>query len=175
MRAASSNPRSQSRLAPQGDKRPGALPGAPPGLLRCLLVSASKDRAELLRSAAEKTAWEAAVCNSTEQFLRELFKLKVPLTIIDLPVTGSSAYPAFREATGRVGEINDALVVVCGANGHGSNGAGAEEESWARQLGVWAYLPCAEASDGLEMVFGQARQALAKQATGYLDSSGQWK
>ncbi len=62
--------------------------------------------------------------------------------------------------------INSALMVVCGAEDD------REEEQWARQLGVWAYLPGATDFGGLRMVFAEARKAVAKTSSAYVEANG---
>jgi len=131
---------------------------APPGLLRCLVVSWSDQRAELFRAAAESEAWQAIVCRDVGQFIHNSFRLKVPLTIVDLPRSDATGYTELREATTRSREVSDSLLVVSAAQTE------AADELWARQLGVWAHLPEASDSTGLELVFREARKALARQA-----------
>jgi len=139
---------------------------APPGLLRCLLVSFSDQRTELLQAAAENEAWQVVVCGDARQFARNIFRLKVPLAIVDLPKLNVAGYAELRDATTRAHDVSDAMLVVCGADGDTA------EELWARQLGTWVYLPKANDPEGLEFVFREARKALAKQATSYVDTCG---
>ena len=119
-----------------------------------------------MQSAAENEAWQVVACGDVRQFVRHIFRLKTPLTVVDLPQLDAAGYAELCEATARAVEVSDALLVVCGT---GENPA---EEIWARQLGVWAYLPKATASEGLELVFREARKALAQQVTAYVDSCG---
>jgi len=152
---------------PQGKKLVPQHALAPPGLLRCLVVSWSDQRAELFRSAAESEAWQAIVCRDVGQFVRSFFRLKVPLTIVDLPCPDASGYAELREAAARSRDVSKSLLVVSVAQ------ASAADELWARQLGVWAHLPEASDPSGLEMVFREARQALARQAISHTESIGQ--
>jgi len=151
---------------PKGDKQVPQRAMAPPGLLRCLVVSWSDQRAELFRSAAENEAWQAIVCRDVGQFVRNFFRLKVPLTIVDLPRSDAAGYTELREATARSREVSKSLLVVSVPQ------ATAADELWARQLGVWAHLPEASDPSGLEMVFREARQALARQAISHTESIG---
>ena len=135
-----------------------------PGLLRCLIVSWSEQRAELLSAAAVNTSWQTVVAKDVGQFLRHVFQLNVPLTIVDLPVSDDEGYEQIREAASRISEINDSLLVLCGTTENSS------EELWARQLGVWTYLPEAADLSGLELVFAEARKAIARRASAYVES-----
>lgn len=159
MAIASSQHITSSKLtAVQGRKQSSKRVLAPPGLLRCLVVSWCEERAELFRVAAEAEAWQAVVCCDVGQFVRNMFRLKVPVTIVDLPPNGTAHFEEFREAAVRSRTISNSLLVVSTAKSN------AVDELWARQLGVWAHLPEASDSAGLKMMFREARQALTKQA-----------
>ncbi len=158
----------QPLTAPRSVGEWDRLRAAPPGLHRCLLVSFSEQRAELFRLAAENQLWQPVVCDSVDQFLKNLFRLRVSLTVVDLPRFTEAYYTKFRNAVERAGDLSDSLIVVCG---YGNPAVGevpanemlADEELWARQLGVWAYLPEAGEPDGLKLIFDEARQAVEKQ------------
>ena len=149
---------------PKGDKQVLQRAMAPPGLLRCLVVSWSEQRAELFRTAAESEAWQAIVCRDVGQFIRNVFREKVPLTIVDLPRSDMAGFEELRDAATRSREVSKSLLVVSVAQ------ATVADELWARQLGVWAHLPEASHQDGLEMVFREARQAIARQAISHTES-----
>lgn len=136
-----------------------------PGLLSCLVLSWSKQRAQLLQAAARDETWQAEVCGDVQEFLRSVFQLEVPLTIVDLPPKESDFYLDLVEVTAQTSGINKALLVVCGAEND------QVEEQWARQIGVWAYLPGVTNPSDLRVVFAEARKALAKQSTAYVESS----
>jgi hypothetical protein len=129
---------------------------APPRLLRCLVVSASATRRKLIRAAAESEAWDAIVCRDAGEFLRNAFKRCVPLMIVDLPGEESADYWALRDAASTARQINAALVAVAG------HGIREGEELWARQLGAWTYLSEAHTQRGFELVFSEARSAVAR-------------
>ncbi|MCG8449202.1 MAG: hypothetical protein MI725_06435 [Pirellulales bacterium] len=140
---------------------------APPGLLRCLVVSWSERRMQLLRRAAEAEAWEAISCSDSVQFLRNVFQQKVPLMLVDLPPASAAQHGELRAAAKRAKEVSQSLVAVSMAEGT------AADEIWARQLGVWSYLPEMTQQEGWELVFRDARQALARQASAYLEANFQ--
>ncbi len=136
---------------------------APSGLLRCVIVSWSEKRADFFRAAAENESWETVVCSDIGQFMRNIFRLKFPLTIVDLPRTDASDYSDLCNATERSRAVSDSLLVVSVAD------EAREVEIWARQLGAWAHLPGALTPAGLEMVFREARQALARRESAYVE------
>jgi hypothetical protein len=110
----------------------------------------------LIRAAAEQQAWDAMVCRDAGEFLRAVFKRSMPLVIVDLPDEETTDYWALRDATCRAKQISSALVAVAGF------GAAGGEELWARQLGVWSYLSEARTHRGFELIFSEARTALAR-------------
>ncbi len=136
-----------------------------PDLLSCIVLSCSSERTQLLQSVAQDETWQAKVCDDVKEFLRSVFQLDVPLAIVDLPPRGSATYESLREIATQTCGINSSLMVVCGAEDD------REEEQWARQLGVWAYLPGATKAKGLRMVFAEARKALAKKSSTYVETN----
>ena len=137
---------------------------APPGLLRCLIYSWSDSRAQDLQSAAEKEAWDAVVCDSAGKFIKHLFRMKVPLTIVDLPGATESNYLQMREASAKVCDISNSLLLVCGSHEEPS------EEIWARGLGAWTYLSEVTDPHKIDWVFQEARKAVARTASAALES-----
>jgi hypothetical protein len=154
----------QGRLLPHGEVQAPIRVLAPPGLLRCLIFSWSDLRAKRMQSAAEKEAWEATVCSSAGKFLQQVFQQKVPLTLVDLPQVHLSEYAEMRSATVKVRGVSDSLLIICGSD------ACADEELWARQLGVWTYLPEVERPAEIDWIFVEARKAVAQRASAYVDS-----
>ena len=138
-----------------------------PDLLSCLVLSWSEQRSQLLQSVAGDESWHTEVCEDVQQFLRSIFQLDLPLTIVDLPAKGTATYAELREMATHICGLKRSLVVVCSAT-DSDDGDDGEEERWARQLGVWAYLPAATDPSGLRLVFAEAKKTLAKQASGHL-------
>ncbi len=144
-----------------------------PDLLGCLVLSWSEQRAQLLQSIARDESWQVRVCDDVQAFLRSIFQLDVPLTIVDLPCRGSTSYAELRQMATHAGGLNRSLLVICGTASSGVVGGvvdNGEEEQWARQLGAWAYLPGATDRSGLRLVFAEARKALARRSSSNLSS-----
>ncbi len=137
---------------------------APPGLLRCLILSWSDQRAQRLQKVAEREAWEVIACSGARTFLKHVFQQKVPLTLVDLPHDELDGYAELCGATAKVREVSDSLLIICGEEENKN------EETWARQLGVWAYVSDAARPAELDWIFVEARKALAQQATARVDS-----
>ncbi len=139
-----------------------------PDLLHCLVVSWSDQRAQLLQSVAEDELWQAKVGSDVQEFLRSVFQLDVPLTIVDLPPRGTASYGKLRDMVTQTCGVNRTLLVICGSEKNDR-----DEELWVRQLGAWAYLPGATSDQsGLRLVFAEARKALAKQSSAYVEAYG---
>ena len=139
---------------------------AVPQLLSCLVLSWSEPRSQLLHDVAADESWHAEVCDDVRQFLRCVFQSEIPLAVVDLPPRGTEAYDSLIGVTARTCELNRTLVLVCGAEND------AAEEQWARQLGVWAYLPGVTDMGGLKTVLAEARQALARQSMVRVELTG---
>jgi hypothetical protein len=142
-------------LSPEGEMVARTTCAAPAHMLRCLAVSASSERRELIRAAAEAEAWDAIVCRDAGEFLRAAFKHWAPLAVIDLPSVNSSNYGEMKNAVNHIREISQALVVVVGTEGGG-------EEVWARSSGAWAYFRQIEHQRGFRVAFSEARTALER-------------
>ena len=171
--ASAFTPITQSNIAAQSaleransQAPPGSF--AIPSMLNCLVLSWSEQRAQLLQSVAIDEAWQAKVCGDVQEFLRSVFQLDVPLTVVDLPRKGTASYAELREIATQTHGVNRSLLVVCGASAAGDS----DEEQWVRELGAWAYLPGVTDVSGLRLVFAEARKALAKQSSAYVEASG---
>ncbi len=142
-----------------------------PSLLRCLVVSWSDQRARMLQSVAKGESWQAEICNELQDFLRTLFQSDAHLTIVDLPHPETAAYEQLRQVTAQACGMSRSLFVVCGTDSAKEEEL-REEELWARQLGIWTYLPGLSDRHGLEFVFAEARKATAKQSSAYVEACG---
>jgi hypothetical protein len=128
-----------------------------PSLWQCLVMAGSPARRELFRSTAENSTWQAEVTGDLQEFVRSFFRHTAPLTIVDMPGIEMARYSEFREAALRVSGLNDSLLAICASEGNFS------EETWARQLGAWMYLPMVT-EEGIELVFRDARNVIARRA-----------
>ena len=140
---------------PAGERMQFAACDSLSGLLRCAVVSTCAERLESIRLAAEQEAWEAIVCRDASEMLRCAFRECLPLSIVDMPpaargslaagdLAASNLYGDYRSLTERLCELSDSsmLLVVC------ADMESVQEEIWARQLGVWSYLPLANLLPG---------------------------
>ena len=126
------------------------------GLLQCLVVSPTDERRQMIRSAAEAQSWDAIVCSDAGEFMRCVFRHRVPLIVVDLQCAESGNYEELRRAAEDANGRCDGLLLISGG------GQAVDEEVWARSLGAWSYLPHADNTCGFEHVLKEAQEAIAR-------------
>jgi hypothetical protein len=100
---------------------------------KCLVVSATQSKREAISYAASEAGWDTIVCDDAPSALAAVQRAKFQLAWVDLE---SPAAPVgFRDLCGTIAALRQVLLVVCGCVND------VQEEIWARQLGVWLYLP----------------------------------
>jgi hypothetical protein len=123
-------------------------PGAPVGQLhgtptvnlslgtrwgKCLIVSTDITRREALSLAASEAGWDTIVCADEASATTAVLRARFEMAWIDLD--GHLPHAAASHLCRSVALLRHVLLVVCG------NENDPQEEIWARQLGVWLYLP----------------------------------
>jgi ActR/RegA family two-component response regulator len=101
---------------------------------QCLVVSASQAHREILSRSANRGGWDTIVCADDQNALAAFRRTRFQLAIVDLSYFGSTP-TAFRELSQTLAAQSGLLLIVCGKE------SDPQEEIWARQLGVWLYLP----------------------------------
>ncbi len=124
---------------------------------QCLVVSTSDPRREMLYRAAADGGWDVTACANVKSATRKVQRTFFHLSLVDLEGDGRRAPSGFRELCKRLCSDGIPLLAVCGHEGN------AEEEIWARQLGVWLYLPGVESGENVSALCGEA-----------LKLAGQW-
>jgi hypothetical protein len=138
-----------------------------------------------MRVVAEQESWLPVVCKDAKELRQCVFRETIPLALVDLPSRSSEAYDGYRKIAEWLSELgtwngtSGVLLVVCAA------GESVQEEIWARQLGTWSYLPLVQVPtqeqmamrqprEGLSLLFGEARELLAKSSKGTTKSIMEW-
>jgi hypothetical protein len=180
----------QSAACRQVEHSPHSTPAK---LMHCGIISWQPRRGERLRVIAEQEVWQAVVCKDAKELRQCVFRDKIQLAIVDLPQISSDIYDSFREQTEWLSQLgvrngtSGPLLVVCAA------GESVQEEIWARQLGVWSYLPLVKltiaklvdpalilldeqepldsSQDGLPLLFRGAREALSNTTRDFSEGS----
>ena len=147
-------PRSGSELTSVGQKqRVGLLQrNAEIGLIQCLISSASQTRRNMLTAAASEGGWDSILAIPPNEVGRSLELALFQFALVDLDHRGSTPEGARDLVQDLMHASSEVLVGVCGHE------ADPEEEIWARQLGVWLYLPGVTTSSEMAMLFEQALQ-----------------
>lgn len=125
--------------APRARMVPSQKPLSAIGEFRCLVVSQTELRRAMLARGAERAGWETVVCESVEAGWRACQRERFEMAVVDF--TGldrdldAESVRQLRELTDQLATQRNILLMLCGNEGD------ALEEVWARQLGVWLYLP----------------------------------
>ena len=122
------------------------------GLTQCLISSASQTRRNMLTAAASEGGWDSILCIPPDEIGRSVELAMFQFALIDLDQRGSTASGARDLVQELVQASPEVLVGVCGHE------ADPGEEIWARQLGVWLYLPGVTTSTEMSLLFEQALQ-----------------
>jgi hypothetical protein len=130
------------------------------GLLRCLVVSGDRGLRQRLGAVAELSGWAEFDLPEVAADLESAIEAEYPLVIVDVsqPLGDrvNDSVELVEEFAGRA----HTLLVVCGSEGR------VDEELWARQLGVWVYLPGVSNGDALVSLFTDARRLVERRGDG---------
>ena len=100
------------------------------------------------------------VCVNADDAARMAVCNRMHLAIIDLATAEGEQLGAFKQLTERLSHGGGSpLLMICARE------TDAEEEIWARQLGVWAYLPGVDADSDMAMLCGEAKNVAEKHCT----------
>lgn len=128
------------------------------GVTQCLISSASPTRRNMLSKAAADGGWDSILCIPPDEIGRSLELAVFQFALVDLDHRGATPSGA-RDLVESLVQISpDVLVGVCGHE------ADPQEEIWARQHGVWLYLPGATTSSEMSLLFEQALQIVTAKA-----------
>jgi len=122
-------------------------------LFECLIVAHVDQRGGMLRQAALDGGWDPLVCRDTEAAAEQGARRRFGLALLDLQHAPGPAIPRLRRLSESLSAQSGPLVIVCG---HEND---PPEEIWARQLGVWLYLPAVDETCDIASV---CRQALVR-------------
>jgi DNA-binding NarL/FixJ family response regulator len=122
------------------------------GLLTCLVVSGDASRRERLVAAASLAGWNRSTVPEDAATLHTAASHDVSLAIIDIASPVGERVHDTLELAEELAARPNTLVVICGSEDN------ADEELWARQLGVWLYLPGVADGDSLASLCIEARR-----------------
>ncbi len=125
-------------------------------LLECLIVSPRNERRALLARAAAASGWASMVCGECDSARHLASRIAVKLAFIDLEEASPAEVAELRSLAEDLSHGEQQLLVLCGADGD------FRLEIWARQLGVWLYLPGLADLDGVTGVYDEARSVVER-------------
>jgi hypothetical protein len=104
----------------------------------------------MLGRAATIAGWKTILCPDAEQCLAAWEHTPLKLAWIDMRAPSAASGSGLREVCARLIKAPPLLVCVCGREDD------PQEEIWARQLGVWLYLPDVTNSGELALLCEEA-------------------
>ena len=122
-------------------------------LLQCLIVSRDIERQEMLARGAADNGWETTVCGDAQSALAHQRRNFVQLVVVDLQGDYEGDLAELLE---QFSSANGLLTIVCGSD------SDMEEEIWARQLGVWLYLPGVTDMTNVSLLCGEAKHIVER-------------
>jgi hypothetical protein len=130
--------------------------------LQCLALAVDSRRRQELAAAAREAGWLALECDDAPSALLCLQRMLVGLALVDLDQATDDERQEIRSAIEVLASQSSLLIVLCGQENQ------PQEEIWARQLGVWLYLPGVKDGTELSGLCSEARplaERLAIQAS----------
>ena len=136
----------------QVDRRPVDAASTETNMSQCLVVSTSMAKRDMLSESANRGGWDTVVCSDEENALFAFRKIRFRMAFVDLEKAGNKT-KGFRNLCESIAQQPNLLLTICGSE------TDPQEEIWARQLGVWLYLPGVhlEHSDELTEICEQAQ------------------
>lgn len=132
------------------DRGDSAAVGSSPVRSGCLVFGLQSDRRQFLVQAARSAGWDAVECDQEAIGAGPQILEGQRLIIFDLETDDGSTPSTLQNSAERAARRKGVLIVLCGNEGN------VAEEIWARQLGVWLYLPGAVGDVELADVFEEA-------------------
>lgn len=124
--------------------------------LHCLITSTSEARRNALSWAAADAGWRTTLCSDATAARDQWERMLAQMAIIDLESEEPQAAAELRQLIEFLARQGGLLLLLCGNEGQ------AAEEIWARQLGVWLYLPGAAPGAELTAVCREAHDLVAR-------------
>jgi ActR/RegA family two-component response regulator len=136
--------------------RPSVVRGTRADLMLCLIVSDDAHRRRLFDRAAEEQGWDTIVSSNSDEAMQIAIRERLRLAIVDLQSAAPTTEAGYRRFVEWMSKKQQSLAVVCG------NEDDVSGEVWARQLGVWMYLPGVDDQTDIALVCGEARGVAEK-------------
>ncbi|MBJ42555.1 MAG: hypothetical protein CMJ80_04570 [Planctomycetaceae bacterium] len=109
----------------------------------CLVYSGNERLRQAIVEAAIHAGWVAIPCSDVAATEREVHESRFEMAWLDVTSDGDVA--DHQSLCKTVSQLPDVLLAICGPEDSQA------DETWARQLGTWLYLPGASAEDRQEI------------------------
>ena len=131
-------------------------------------MSPDAARRELLAHAAKVGGWAIVVCGDAETARLQARRIAVKLAFVDMEHAGPAEAARLREMSAELIRLCNPLMVVCGPEGD------VQMELWAREMGVWLYLPGMAGVEPMTRLCDEARAIVerARQSAGVKGTGG---
>lgn len=134
------------------------------GGVTCLVVAGDPRRRNMLADAALEAGWNVARHAEPEATVAYVRRAFVQLALVDMTGLSPSAAPSWRQLVEQLAVDRELMLAICGESTDES------AELWARQLGVWMYLPDVTAANDLGPICADAL-AIAERLSGVIHRS----
>lgn len=125
----------------------------------CLVLSPDIERRRRLLGITGDAGWRPIECESVGDAMKQSERWKTHLAIVDFYGLHERQRQTFRKFAEWLGKKSEPLLMICDDEDSSST-----SEVWARQVGVWLYLPEASLGNDLVDLCAEAIQAAEKQA-----------
>ncbi len=126
---------------------------------QCLIVSNNPEHNELLHRAAIAAQWETMLHSTASAATIYFEKQLIPFVVVDIdPMNRDSTELASIRSFAEQVSRSQALLTICGTPND------ATEETWARKLGSWVYVPGIDHETDLNTLCIEALKVVKKTA-----------
>ena len=125
--------------------------------LSCMVLGTSEHRRLAIADTAEQAGWVTSDSDGAKTSRAALLREPRQLIVIDLTSESGSAPETLKRLAERVARDKSTLLMLCGNEGN------VMEEIWARQLGVWIYLPGVLCGSDLTSLLREANHVSRRQ------------
>jgi DNA-binding NtrC family response regulator len=122
----------------------------------CLVVSPDPLRQMMFGQSAARNGWKQVVCADQALALQHLASGTVGMVLVDTVTPNPNTAADRRLLVELLSDQKEVLTVVCGRTND------TEEEVWARQCGVWMYLPGVAPESDLNPVLNGAKEVVER-------------
>lgn len=126
------------------------------GGFQCLIVAGCPQRRAQLSRAATDGGWQSLVCADLDEAWDCAERFLLHLAIVDWQGQEQPPAPALDRLVEQLVRHDGLLLILCGNEGR------PREEIWARQRGIWLYLPGVTPTSDMTTLCGEALEIVQR-------------